>query len=161
MQNLNEIRTSNWVLRLPADWTDLHDLDKGFHFESRDGTKGLFIATHVIGPEHQSSVQELTEWFVAAEMSTLAHMDGYLWTIRERSLEEAPDACVGLLDSFARAQDYRIVAKILSRPGQVIRASFHDYTCHGYAVSSAYFAGILDSLHFLELQAGRAGAILH
>jgi hypothetical protein len=161
MQNLNEIRTSNWVLRLPGDWTDLHDQDRGFHFESRDGTKGLFLATHIIGPEHQSSVQELAEWFVNAELSTLAEMDGYLWSTRERSLEGAPEACVGLLDSFARAQDYRIVGKILARPGQVVRASFHDYHCHGYAASAAYFAPILASLQFVGLMRCQSPAQYH
>lgn len=161
MQALNDIRTSNWVLRLPADWADLHDQDQGFHFESRDGTKGLYIATHIIGPEHQSSVQELAEWFVSAELATLAGMEGYLWSIRERSLEGAPGACVGLLDSFARAQDYRIVGKILARPGQVVRASFHDYHCRGYAASAAYFAPILESLQFIALMTQRSRAQYH
>jgi hypothetical protein len=161
MQTLNEIRTSNWVLRLPGDWTDLHDQGRGFHFESHDGTKGLYIATHIIGPQHPGSVQEQAEWFVNAEMSTLAEMDGYLWSARERSLEAAPGGCVGLLDSFAKAQDYRIIGKILSRPGQVVRASFHDYHCHGYAASVAYFAPVLDSLRFVELQAARPGGLLH
>lgn len=161
MPNLNELRTSNWALRLPADWTDLQDQDQGFHFESRDGTKGLFIATHIIGPEHQGSVQALAEWFVAAEAATLAEMQGYHWLTRERSLEVAPDACVALLDSYAQAQDYRIAGMIMSRPGQVVRASFHDYQCNGYAASKAYFTPVLASLQFVELHADRAGALYH
>lgn len=152
MPNLNELRTSNWVLRLPADWTDLQDQDQGFHFESGDGTKGLYIATHIIGPEHQGSVQALAEWFVAAEVSTLEEMQGYLWDTRERSLDGAPETCVALLDSFAQAQDYRIVGMIMSRPGQVVRASFHDYQCNGYAASRVYFKPILASLQFVEPQ---------
>lgn len=161
MPNLNELRTSNWVLRLPVDWTDLQDQDKGFHFESGDGTKGLYIATHVIGPEHQGSVRDLAEWFIAAEASTLEEMQGYLWVTRERSLEVAPDACVALLDSFAQAQDYRIVAMIMSRPGQVVRASFHDYQCSGYATSRAYFRPILASLQFVEPKLERAMVQYH
>jgi hypothetical protein len=161
MPNLNELRTSNWVLRLPVDWTDLQDQDKGFHFESGDGTKGLYIATHVIGPEHQGSVRELAEWFIEAEASTLEEMQGYLWATRERGLEAAPDACVALLDSFAQAQDYRIVAMIMSRPGQVVRASFHDYQCGGYATSRAYFAPILESLQFVEMSSSTVGAVYH
>lgn len=161
MPNLNELRTSNWVLRLPVDWTDLHDQDKGFHFESGDGTKGLYIATHVIGPQHQGSVRDLAEWFIAAEAQTLQEMQGYLWVTRESSLEAAPGACVALLDSFAQAQDYRIAALIMSRPGQVVRASFHDYQCGGYATSRAYFRPILGSLQFVEFMPERSTTQYH
>lgn len=164
MQNLNEIRTANWVLRLPADWRaqhDQHDQRQGFHFASGDASKALFIVTHVVGPEHPLSLPALAEWFVGAEMATLAAMQGYLWRTCARSVEGTPTLCVGLLDSVAPDQHCRIIGKILVRARQVVRASFHDYHCHNYAASQAYFAPILAALDFVQESPGRAGALLH
>lgn len=149
MPGQNEIRSANWVLRLPADWIASDDRSHGFQFESADGTKGLYIATHVIGPDYPSSVQDLAEWFLAADAATLADMKGYAWATLGDSVDAAPDLCVALRDSYAREHDYRVIAKILSRPGQVVRASFHDYDCRDYAASNAYFAPILRSLRLL------------
>jgi hypothetical protein len=161
MPNFNEIRTANWVLRLPEDWSSLSDQVQGFHFESRDGTKGLYIATHVVAPEHPGSVEELARWFVAAEISTLQDMRDFAFDIADRRMQVAPDACVALLDTVAPAQHYRVMAKILARPGQVVRASFHDYQCQRYVDSCAYFAAILDSLAFVDSQAPAPGVLLH
>ncbi len=88
-------------------------------------------------------------------------MAGYSWTLAQRSLELAPDCCVALLDSVAPQQQYRVIAKILSRPGQVVRASFHDYRCDRYEQSVAYFDTILTSLSFVESAAGAPGTLLH
>ncbi|MES2316759.1 MAG: hypothetical protein V4631_04625 [Pseudomonadota bacterium] len=150
MRTYNDIRTLNWSLRLPDDWTGVEGQTRGFHFESRDGTKGLYIATHIVGPEHPGSLDELARWFVAAERATLEDMQGYVWTTMGQQLEAAPEVCIALLDSYAAEQDYRIVAKILSRPGKVVRASFHDYQCSGHAASVAWFAPIIDSLELVE-----------
>src|SRR5436190_245044 len=160
MQNVNEIRTSNWVLQLPADWVGSQDPDTGFHFESADGSKGLFIATHVIGSEHAGSAQDLAQWFAAAEMATLNDMPGYLWVPHGCSCETGQGTSVALLDTVAPAQAFRVVGKILARPGQVVRACFHDYQCCRYAASQAYFAPILASLAFVERHA-ESGARLH
>ena len=161
MANYNEVRTSNWVLRLPADWSSTSNQDRGFYFESRDGTKGVYIATHLVAPDHAASVVELAEWFVAAEMSVLQTMDDFTWKIAERKLDVAPEGCVAVLDSVAPAQQYRVMAKILSRPGQVVRASFHDYQCLHYDDSWDYFSGILESLSFVEPAAESSGKVLH
>ena len=149
-----EIRSANWVLRLPADWTGGEDQERGFQFESADGGKGLYIATHNVRSHHAGTVEELAEWFVAADLATLDRMGGYAWTTLERSLVPAGGGCVALLDCLAPAQHYRVVAKILARPGQVVRASFHDYQWRAQAASNAYFAPILASLRFAAPGAG-------
>lgn len=156
----NEIKTSNWVLRLPADWHAAPGPAQGAHFESSDGAKGLYIATHRVAPEFPGSLEELAQWFVTAELSTLQAMDGFHFDIAERSVAPAPGACVAVLECIAPAQQYRVVAKILSRPGQVVRASFHDYQCERAADSRAYFEAILASLAFVDTSA-RPGTLLH
>jgi hypothetical protein len=150
---VNEVRTDNWVLRLPADWAPVDDGGQGFHFESGDGNKVLYIATHIIPPDYPSSVEELAEWFVAKDLETLDGMDGYAWLTMKRAIEPAPGSCAALLDRYAQAQDSRFMGKILSRPGQVVRASFQDHLCDGYAASQAYFAPILASLQLVAPQA--------
>jgi hypothetical protein len=160
MRTENDIRTVNWKLLLPGDWTPDPDHAGGFHFESADGSKALYIATHIIAPGEARSAADLASWFVSAELSTLAAMRGYVWCTMERRVEQAPDAAIALLDCFAQAQDYRVIAKILARPGQLVRASFHDYQCRDYAASQASFAPILASLALLDL-ASQAHPILH
>ncbi len=161
MPNRIEIRTSNWVLRLPADWSPVEDQKQGFHFESADGNKGLYIATHIIGADHPSSVEELAEWFIAADIATLDQMDGFSWATRARSAESDAGVCTALLDRYAQAQDYRFIGKILARPGQVVRASFQDYRCASYANSNAYFAPIIASLEFVAVTPEGAGIRFH
>jgi hypothetical protein len=160
MQTLNEILTANWVLRLPADWVGRQDPAVGFRFESGDGTKELYIATHIVGPDHAGSLEELAAWFVGVDLSTLAQMEGYAWVTVEKRIEVASAACVALIDSVAQAQHYRIVGKILSRPGKVVRASFHDYQYRDHAGSNATFAPILESLRLVAPPEG-AGPVLH
>lgn len=160
MQNLNEIRTANWVLRLPADWSGTRDQQGGFHFESGDGNKALFIATHIVGPEQAGSLEQLAEWFAAAEMATLNQMAGYAWVDHGRSCESGQGVSVALFDSVAPAQQFRVVGKILARAGQVVRACFHDYQCRSHAASEAYFAPILATLELVEL-AAQSGVRLH
>jgi len=160
MHNLNEIRTANWVLRLPADWTGTRDQQRGFHFESGDGNKALFIATHIVGPEQAGSLEQLAEWFAAAEVATLNQMAGYAWVHQGRRCESGQGASVALFDSVAPAQHFRVVGKMLARPGQVVRACFHDYLCHSHAASDAYFAPILATLELVALAAA-SGARLH
>ena len=150
---MNEVRTDNWVLRLPADWTPVDDGGQGFHLESGDGNKVLYIATHIIPPDHPSSVEQLAEWFVAKDLETLDNMDGYAWVAMDQRIEPAPGCCIALLDRYAQGQDTRFIGKILSRPGQVVRASFQDHQCGGYAASKAYFAPILASLQLVALEA--------
>jgi hypothetical protein len=161
MPKQNEIRTANWVLRLPGDWVAVDDQSQGFQFESADNSKGLFIATHSVGPAHPSSVEELAEWFLAADAATLADMRDYAWRSLQRTVQAADGCCTALHDSLAPAKDYRVIAKILARPGQVVRASFHDYDCRDYAASHAYFAPILGSLQFVAPNAAPAGVRLH
>ena len=161
MSIYKEIRTSNWVVTLPADWSSISEQARGFQFESRDGSKGLYIATHIVAPERPGSVEELAEWFVAAELATLQEMRDYTWRVAGRSLAVTPGSCVALLDSVASAQQYRVMAKILSRPGQVVRASFHDYHCRCYDDSCAYFASILASLSFVEPASTAPRRVLH
>ena len=161
MSTYKEIRTSNWVVRLPGDWRRSLEQARGFQFESRDGSKGLYIATHIPAPEHPGSVKELAEWFVAAELATLREMQDYTWSIAEHSVLAAPGSCVAMLDCVALEQHYRVVAKILARPGQVVRASFHDYQCRHYDDSNAYFASIRASLAFVEPASHAPGAVLH
>ncbi len=150
MPSYNEIRTANWVLHLPADWRAAPGPERGSHFESGDGAKGLYIATHRVAPEFPGSPEELAAWFVAAELSTLRAMDGFSFDIAERSLAPSAGACMAVLECIAPAQQYRVVAKILARPGQVVRASFHDYRCERQGDSRAYFEAILASLAFVD-----------
>ncbi|MES2016193.1 MAG: hypothetical protein V4484_06815 [Pseudomonadota bacterium] len=161
MPSENQILTANWVLRLPGDWAAVDDQVQGFQFESADNSKGLFIATHSIGAAHPSSVEDLAAWFLAADAATLADMRDYAWKSLQRTVQAADGCCMALHDSLAPAQDYRVIAKILARPGQVVRASFHDYDCRDYAASQAYFAPILGSLQFVDPRAAPAGVRLH
>ena len=161
MSTCSEIRTSNWVITLPGDWRRTLEQARGFQFESRDGSKGLYIATHIVAPDYSGSVKELAEWFVAAESATLREMQGYTWSIAEHSMAVSPGACIAILDNVALKHQYRVVAKILARPGQVVRASFHDYQCRHYDDSCAYFVSILASLAFVEPGPHVPGTLLH
>jgi hypothetical protein len=76
-------------------------------------------------------------------------MKGYSWRTVAESSANDETAAISLTDYVATENSYRIVIKILARPPIVVRASFHDYQCDDYAVSSAYFAPLIDSVKLL------------
>jgi hypothetical protein len=143
---MNEISTDAWTLMVPTDWIQTDPTDHGsLSYESRDGSKGLYISTWDIGPD-SGRPGDVAESFTAQDKLALLAIEGCTWSVVGEQLSEDDGTAIALLDNLAVASSYRIVTKILARPPLVVRAAFHDYLCEDYTVSSEYFAPIIESL---------------
>ncbi|HYD59523.1 MAG TPA: hypothetical protein VEC35_04175 [Noviherbaspirillum sp.] len=147
--NAYTIRTDIWQMSLPADWEERKTADgKSLYFESRDGTKGLYIATWSLAADDRRTAEEVAGSFKAADLRALDAMDGYAWQIVNQVNRAIGQACVAITDCLATEKCYRSLGKILAAPPLVVKASFHDYACTDYQLSVDYFAPVIDSLRF-------------
>jgi hypothetical protein len=147
--NAYTIHTDIWQMSLPADWEERKTTDgKSVYFESRDGTKGLYVATWSLAGDDRRTAEEVAGSFKAADLRALDAMDGYAWQIVNQVNRANGPACVAITDCLATEKCYRSVGKILAAPPLVVKASFHDYACTDYQLSVDYFAPVIDSLRF-------------
>ena len=154
MSTFDTIRTQTWVISIPTDWIEGQERKNGdWYFESRDGEKGLYIATWHLGDKDARNAEEVAESFKRVDLKTLREMADHSWRIIADAIEQIDGVSVATIDALDQAKNYRIAGKILSRPPVVVRASFHDYYCEDYTASAGYFAPIIGSLDF-----NRAGA---
>ena len=147
--NSYTIRTDIWQMNLPDDWEERKTADgKSLYFESKDGTKGMYIATWSLASDDRRTAEEVAGSFKAADLRALDAMDGYAWQIVNQVNRAYGPACVAITDCLASEKRYRAVGKILSAPPIVVKASFHDYACTDYQASRDYFVAVIDSLRF-------------
>lgn len=145
---IQTITTPTWTLALPAGWQEIKDQDSGMHFESADGAQALFIATWTMAPGSARSARELADDFLAYDLRELAAMNEQAWTTLAQGVECSGERCSATLDSYEEKEQYRLVSRIITRDGQAVRATFHDYECTDAAASQALFAPVLASLVF-------------
>lgn len=145
----NTIKTPTWTIELPAGWHELKDQDSGMHFESADGEQALFIATWTMAPGAARSARALADDFLAYDLRELAAMEGHTWTTLEQGVDCGAAHCTATVDSVEEEEAYRIISRILTREGQAVRATFHDYACEDLDASRALFAPMLASLAFI------------
>jgi hypothetical protein len=141
------IRTEQWAMELPTDWTEIGRTDAGeVYFESGDGTKGIYVAACLVEEGTGRTSGEVAQSFRSAGLSSLREMQGYNWELAADEAVTEGDTVIVLTDAIAQAQGYRIACKVVALLPVVVRAAFHDYLCEDLDASQRYFAPMIESL---------------
>jgi hypothetical protein len=145
--SLTHVRTPTWELLLPEDWQEQVPAEGAeTYFESRDGTKGVYIATWNIPKSAGSDSRTVAQAFRSAEVASLKRMEGYAWEFLLDEFIVLETMFVTCCDALAKGQEYRIASKVIADVPVVVRAAFHDYECKSFEDSQTYFAPIIHSL---------------
>jgi hypothetical protein len=148
------LRTGNWEISLPTDWSQGKSTNSSsLYFETVDGAKGLYITTWALGAQDERSAEDVAEAFQAADLKSMKQSAAHSWHLVSQRMQESEHACIAVTDLLAAEICHRTVVKILAAPPLVVTASFHDYACTDYTTSHAYFSGIVDSLRLHGLTA--------
>jgi len=149
--DMDTFHAGAWQISLPADWVACVQPEGGeFAFESADGAKGLSIGTWQLEAGAGRTARAVAESFRTTNLASLGAMAGYDWEILVDEVVDLGPLSIALSDAWARAQSYRIIGVVLSRPPLAVRATFHDYYCQNIDASRAYFAAIVESLQLRE-----------
>jgi hypothetical protein len=145
--SLTHVRTPTWELLLPQDWQEQVPAEGAeTYFESRDGTKGVYIATWNFPASEGNDSRSVAQAFRSAEVSSLKRMEGYSWEFLLDEFVVLETMFVTFCDALAKQQEYRIASKVIADVPVVVRAAFHDYECKDFEVSQRFFSPIIHSL---------------
>jgi hypothetical protein len=112
---MDTIQTDTWIVSLPTDWVERETTDgKSLHFESADGSKAIYISTWHLGNDESRSSREVAHAISAVDQESLRDMEGYSWKTVEEEALALETTTVTVVDSFAEANAYRIVGKVLA-----------------------------------------------
>jgi hypothetical protein len=144
------ISTDFWAAELPHDWVRGDADPPQVYFESPDHTAGIYISTWQIAGE---SLQKALERTRAIELKHLPKPTSGFWQV----LLSMPIAAAAEIDTRAdylnRADQYRIVSRLLGRGEKYVRITFHDYGCGDLVQSNQRYEPIVSS--FALRQAAR------
>ncbi|HYV18756.1 MAG TPA: hypothetical protein VFC25_06985 [Verrucomicrobiae bacterium] len=137
------VSTDFWEAQLPEDWVHKEaEPSQEVYFEAPDHTAGVYISTWRIADE---SLQKALQTTRAVELKHLpAPRSGFWQVVSSTPIEDTPEIDARA-EYFNRADQYRIVSRLLGRGDKYIRVTFHDYGCSDRARSARRSEPIVDS----------------
>ena len=140
------ISTETWRITLPADWREAETGRRGgFHAESPDGAKGIYVTTWNVSKSH-GSLSDKVRSFLSTDLRGLYAMEGRTWNIQKEWFSEQNGRVIAGFDAYDSDSSYRIISKIIGHEEWIVRSSFHDYHCLDCASSGGLLYPIADSL---------------
>ena len=138
------ISTDLWEASLPEPWVRVdRDPQEVVYFESPDGTAGVYLSTWCVTGQSLLSALEGTQ---AIEWRNLPSPEHGQWEVLRRSESDHGVQIEAVTEYFNRADNYRIVSRLLGRDDHYVRLAYHDYSCTDARVSAEQSDPIVASL---------------